>query len=137
MGVASMAKTVSVGKERGCTGCLLRCCALERSASRSRLKSARGMFPFLVQCGRLLAAGSFRRFASGRRTRRGSHSGPYLPQLALTKPPSTGQESALSYADKTLTCRDCGRGFAFTRGEQEFYATRGFTNEPGRCPDCR
>ena len=43
----------------------------------------------------------------------------------------------MSYADKTLTCRDCGRGFAFTRGEQEFYATRGFTNEPGRCPDCR
>jgi CxxC-x17-CxxC domain-containing protein len=43
----------------------------------------------------------------------------------------------LSYADKTLTCRDCGQAFTFTRGEQEFYASRGFTNEPGRCPDCR
>ena len=43
----------------------------------------------------------------------------------------------MSYADKTLTCRDCGRAFTFTRGEQEFYASRGFTNEPGRCPDCR
>ena len=62
---------------------------------------------------------------------------PTSPQLALTKPPSIPLESALSYADKTLTCRDCGRGFAFTRGEQEFYASRGFTNEPGRCPDCR
>ena len=43
----------------------------------------------------------------------------------------------MSYADKTLTCRDCGRSFTFTAGEQEFYASRGFTNEPGRCPDCR
>ena len=43
----------------------------------------------------------------------------------------------MNYADKTLTCRDCGRAFTFTAGEQEFYASRGFTNEPGRCPDCR
>lgn len=39
--------------------------------------------------------------------------------------------------DKTLTCRDCGSQFLFTEGEQEFYARRGFTNEPSRCPDCR
>jgi CxxC-x17-CxxC domain-containing protein len=39
--------------------------------------------------------------------------------------------------DKTLTCRDCGQSFVFTAGEQEFYASRGFTNEPGRCPNCR
>lgn len=39
--------------------------------------------------------------------------------------------------DKTLTCRDCGTGFVFTSGEQEFYASKGFTNEPTRCPDCR
>jgi CxxC-x17-CxxC domain-containing protein len=39
--------------------------------------------------------------------------------------------------DKTLTCRDCGREFSFTASEQEFYAQRGFTNEPGRCPECR
>jgi CxxC-x17-CxxC domain-containing protein len=43
----------------------------------------------------------------------------------------------LTYADKTLTCRDCGRGFTFTAGEQEFFASRGFTNQPGRCPECR
>lgn len=41
------------------------------------------------------------------------------------------------YADKTLTCRDCGKEFVFTAGEQEFYATRGFQNEPSRCPECR
>jgi CxxC-x17-CxxC domain-containing protein len=43
----------------------------------------------------------------------------------------------VSYADKTLTCRDCGQAFVFTAGEQEFHASKGFTNEPGRCPDCR
>jgi len=39
--------------------------------------------------------------------------------------------------DKTLSCRDCGQSFVFTAGEQEFFASRGFTNEPSRCPDCR
>jgi CxxC-x17-CxxC domain-containing protein len=43
----------------------------------------------------------------------------------------------MSYQDKTLTCRDCGQQFTFTTGEQEFFASRGFTNEPGRCPECR
>ncbi|HEX5692967.1 MAG TPA: zinc-ribbon domain containing protein [Roseiflexaceae bacterium] len=43
----------------------------------------------------------------------------------------------MSYADKTLTCRDCGTQFVFTAGEQEFYAQKGFTNEPSRCPSCR
>ena len=39
-------------------------------------------------------------------------------------------------ADTTLTCRDCAQAFTFTSGEQEFYASRGFS-EPSRCPDCR
>ncbi len=39
--------------------------------------------------------------------------------------------------DKTLTCRDCSREFVFTAGEQEFFAQKGFTNEPSRCPECR
>jgi CxxC-x17-CxxC domain-containing protein len=43
----------------------------------------------------------------------------------------------VSYADKPLTCRDCGTPFTFTSGEQEFFAQKGFTNEPGRCPTCR
>lgn len=43
----------------------------------------------------------------------------------------------MSYQDKNLQCRDCGNEFVFTAGEQEFYAGRGLTNEPGRCPDCR
>ncbi len=39
-------------------------------------------------------------------------------------------------ADTTLTCRDCGQAFTFTSGEQEFYASRGFS-QPSRCADCR
>jgi len=41
------------------------------------------------------------------------------------------------YSDKTLTCRDCGQEFTFSAAEQEFFAEKGFTNEPGRCPECR
>jgi CxxC-x17-CxxC domain-containing protein len=40
-------------------------------------------------------------------------------------------------ADSTLTCRDCGKSFVFTVREQEYYASRGFDNPSGRCPDCR
>ncbi len=41
------------------------------------------------------------------------------------------------YEDKTLTCRDCGVEFPFTASEQEFFAEKGFQNEPGRCQSCR
>jgi CxxC-x17-CxxC domain-containing protein len=39
--------------------------------------------------------------------------------------------------DKTIVCSDCGSEFVFTTGEQEFYAQKGFTNAPTRCPTCR
>ena len=41
------------------------------------------------------------------------------------------------FEDKTLVCKDCGKEFTFTAGEQEFYAEKGFKNEPTRCPECR
>jgi CxxC-x17-CxxC domain-containing protein len=41
------------------------------------------------------------------------------------------------YTDKTLTCQECSNEFVFTAGEQEFFATKGFENEPSRCPTCR
>lgn len=41
------------------------------------------------------------------------------------------------YQDRILTCRDCGQEFTFTAGEQEFFATKGLTNAPSRCPECR
>lgn len=43
----------------------------------------------------------------------------------------------MPYTDKTLTCSDCGASFTFTAGEQEFHQSKGFTNEPRRCPNCR
>ena len=43
----------------------------------------------------------------------------------------------MEYQDKTLTCKECGKEFIFTAGEQEFYAEKGFENEPARCRDCR
>ena len=39
----------------------------------------------------------------------------------------------MSYQDRTLTCVECGEPFTFTAGEQEFYAQKGFANEPKRC----
>ena len=41
------------------------------------------------------------------------------------------------YEDKILKCKECGAEFVFTAGEQEFYAEKGFTNEPQRCKACR
>jgi CxxC-x17-CxxC domain-containing protein len=43
----------------------------------------------------------------------------------------------MAISDKSLTCVECGYEFTFTSGEQEFYASRGYTNEPKRCPQCR
>ena len=43
----------------------------------------------------------------------------------------------MALSDKTINCSDCALDFTFTVGEQEFFASRGFTNEPRRCPDCR
>lgn len=39
--------------------------------------------------------------------------------------------------DKKIICKDCGKEFLFTVGEQEFYKEKGFENEPVRCPECR
>lgn len=41
------------------------------------------------------------------------------------------------YQDKTLVCKECGKEFIFTAGEQEFYQEKNFKNEPMRCKDCR
>jgi CxxC-x17-CxxC domain-containing protein len=41
------------------------------------------------------------------------------------------------YQDRSLTCRDCAEEFLFSAGEQAFFATKGLTNDPQRCPSCR
>ena len=41
------------------------------------------------------------------------------------------------YVDQNLSCRDCGAGFVWTAGQQEFFAEKGFENPPSRCKDCQ
>lgn len=43
----------------------------------------------------------------------------------------------MAFADRSLSCRECGNAFAWTAGEQEFYQQKGLLHEPQRCPDCR
>ena len=43
----------------------------------------------------------------------------------------------MEYQDRMLVCVDCGAEFVFTAGEQQFYASKNFKNEPKRCKDCK
>ncbi len=43
----------------------------------------------------------------------------------------------MSFEDKSLQCSDCGATFTFSAEEQEFFASKGYTNDPKRCPLCR
>jgi CxxC-x17-CxxC domain-containing protein len=42
----------------------------------------------------------------------------------------------MAFNDATLTCLDCQMPFTWSAAEQEFYASKGFT-EPKRCSSCR
>jgi len=43
----------------------------------------------------------------------------------------------VGFTDKQLQCADCGNTFTFSAAEQEFFAQKGYTNEPKRCLPCR
>lgn len=43
----------------------------------------------------------------------------------------------MAFADRSLSCRECGTAIVWTSGEQEFYQQQGLLHEPQRCPDCR
>ncbi len=43
----------------------------------------------------------------------------------------------MSFQDKSIQCSDCGANFTFSAEEQEFFQSKGYTNEPKRCPTCR
>lgn len=43
----------------------------------------------------------------------------------------------MDFQDKSIQCSDCGADFTFTASEQEYFASKGFTNEPKRCLPCR
>ncbi len=50
------------------------------------------------------------------------------------KPEPKGEDQ---YEDKVLKCKDCGKDFVWTAGQQAFYAEKGFENPPLRCENCR
>ncbi|MDO8568621.1 MAG: zinc-ribbon domain containing protein [Dehalococcoidales bacterium] len=43
----------------------------------------------------------------------------------------------MTFQEKSLQCSDCGTTFTFSAEEQEFFQSKGYTNEPKRCPTCR
>jgi CxxC-x17-CxxC domain-containing protein len=43
----------------------------------------------------------------------------------------------MTFQDKSLECSDCGATFTHSAEDQEFFQSRGYTNEPKRCPECR
>jgi CxxC-x17-CxxC domain-containing protein len=42
-----------------------------------------------------------------------------------------------NFETKILKCVECSNDFAFTAGEQEYFAARGLRHEPKRCQPCR
>jgi len=43
----------------------------------------------------------------------------------------------VQFTDTVLRCVECGSEFTFSASDQEYHASRGFENEPKRCPACR
>jgi CxxC-x17-CxxC domain-containing protein len=43
----------------------------------------------------------------------------------------------VTYADRTLTCVDCGSEFIHSADDQQYYAEKGFSSDPKRCVSCR
>lgn len=42
----------------------------------------------------------------------------------------------MEYIEKTIICKDCGKSFTLSIGEQKFYEEKGLSH-PIRCKDCR
>ena len=43
----------------------------------------------------------------------------------------------MTFKDKSIQCSDCGATFTFSAEDQEFFQSKGYINEPKRCPSCR
>ncbi|MEN8614400.1 CxxC-x17-CxxC domain-containing protein [Dehalogenimonas sp. THU2] len=43
----------------------------------------------------------------------------------------------MALQDKQIQCSDCGTSFTFSAADQEFFQSKGYTNEPKRCAPCR
>ncbi|MCI0345211.1 MAG: zinc-ribbon domain-containing protein, partial [Chloroflexi bacterium] len=46
-------------------------------------------------------------------------------------------EALVTYADRTLTCVDCGSEFIHSADDQRYYSEKGFASDPKRCVSCR
>jgi CxxC-x17-CxxC domain-containing protein len=54
-----------------------------------------------------------------------------------TQPTIASRRSNVTYADRTLTCVDCGVEFIHSAADQEYYVQKGFASDPKRCTSCR
>ena len=43
----------------------------------------------------------------------------------------------MSFQDKSIQCSDCGVTFTHSVEDQEYFQSKGYTNEPKRCSSCR
>jgi CxxC-x17-CxxC domain-containing protein len=43
----------------------------------------------------------------------------------------------MSFQDKSIQCSDCGTTFTFSAEDQEYFQSKGYVNDPKRCPECR
>jgi CxxC-x17-CxxC domain-containing protein len=43
----------------------------------------------------------------------------------------------MSFQDKSIQCSDCGGTFTFSAEDQEYFQSKGYINDPKRCPECR
>ena len=57
-------------------------------------------------------------------------------ELELVRNASTATSST-PLVDRPLTCSVCGAAFVFSAGEQLFFRSRNFVNDPKRCKTCR
>src|SRR3990172_10745783 len=57
--------------------------------------------------------------------------------MTRRQPVCEERRSSMSLTEKTIQCSDCNASFTFSASEQELFASRGFTNDPKRCPACR
>src|SRR5678815_348023 len=59
------------------------------------------------------------------------------PSEAHLRRPTALRRLLVTYADRTLTCVDCGSDFIHSADDQQYYAEKGFAAEPKRCVSCR
>jgi CxxC-x17-CxxC domain-containing protein len=62
---------------------------------------------------------------------------PLAPSGAPRELTTRAPEDLVTYADRTLTCVDCGSEFIHSADDQRYYAEKGFASDPKRCVSCR